>query len=364
MKDLVGVGVADRGQEARIGQRALDRVALARQRLRNSARVDPGTSRPPRSKAPRRRASGDEMQGSAALRPGLGQHERSLREVERARPDRRPTGRAARLPVEASRDHQMEDEEEVALEREDEPFPMRSRPATRRPDASASGGATERSTNGFPRRTASRVRPTTRGSSAVMYASRSGSSGTRGAYRQCRAGGIARRRRCREAPGRSARGRCGARPEIGERTDRLAEEEFGVPANEIVAERSHHSVAELFVQPPRLVVEGRHAQEDVRRLAEDPLLGELDEARPDAAAAELGRDAHRLDVTDERAAHAQDDKAAQDGSMPRHVALARLVAHPAERLGEIPPERDPGLGGRHETGAPLRFGVRSEGLDR
>ena len=57
VQDLVGVGVADAGEEARVRQRALDRVVLARQRLAEAGRGPRRAPRSPRGRAPRAPAS-------------------------------------------------------------------------------------------------------------------------------------------------------------------------------------------------------------------------------------------------------------------------------------------------------------------
>ena len=75
VQDLVGVGVADAAEQVRIGQRALERVVLARRaRARNAPRSASSTSSPPRierGRAPPRRAR--TCSDARRFVPGLGE---------------------------------------------------------------------------------------------------------------------------------------------------------------------------------------------------------------------------------------------------------------------------------------------------
>ena len=104
VQDLVRVGVADAAEEARIGERALERVVLAR-----AARAANAVER--RRRAPRgRRGSSaraplsprDHVQRRALLRAGLGEHQRAARR-SRTRPGRSAAGELrARLAASAA----------------------------------------------------------------------------------------------------------------------------------------------------------------------------------------------------------------------------------------------------------------------
>src|SRR5579859_4500149 len=54
----------------------------------------------------------------------LGEEQGAAGEVQRGEPHARRDGGAGRLPPEPSRDHQMDDEEILAVEREDDPLPQ------------------------------------------------------------------------------------------------------------------------------------------------------------------------------------------------------------------------------------------------
>ncbi len=120
MKDLVGVGIADPAEEVRIGQRAFERVVLARERTReareialerlDSAGIELGEFRAT--------ANGDERR--ALLRAGFGEQERAALEVERGESELLRHRAPLLAPTESARDHQVHDEEELAVEREDD----------------------------------------------------------------------------------------------------------------------------------------------------------------------------------------------------------------------------------------------------
>ena len=121
VQDLVRVRVADAAEEVRIGQRALERVVLARER-----RVEllERRRRAARGRRDRARASAaspaHELQRRALLRARLGQQQRAVREVERRQDHLRPDARrSARLaPAQPPRDHQVDDQEELVVELE------------------------------------------------------------------------------------------------------------------------------------------------------------------------------------------------------------------------------------------------------
>lgn len=57
MQDLVGVGVADGGKDARVGEGALERVPLSAERGAKRIEVEPVELEPPMSVPPRSSAS-------------------------------------------------------------------------------------------------------------------------------------------------------------------------------------------------------------------------------------------------------------------------------------------------------------------
>src|SRR5438094_513735 len=85
---------------------------------------------------------------------------------------------------------------------------------------------------------------------------------------------------------------------------------ISTPLDDVVAQLADGLVAEAFVERACPRVERRDAEEDVRRLAKDPLLGEGHQLRAESAAARVGGHADGADVADERAAHVDDDEAA------------------------------------------------------
>ena len=114
VQDLVGVGVADAVEQLRIGEGALERVILARQR---GARTRRGrrssTSRPPGSCCGERRLAAHEVQRRALLRAGLGKRQRAVGKAKRGQADLAGQLGAGRLPVQPARDHQVQDQEEA-----------------------------------------------------------------------------------------------------------------------------------------------------------------------------------------------------------------------------------------------------------
>src|SRR5262249_35751599 len=69
------------------------------------------------------RASAEDVELRALLRARLGEYERALRKIERREADLLRNGRAALLPAEPARDHEVDREEEIALERQDDALP-------------------------------------------------------------------------------------------------------------------------------------------------------------------------------------------------------------------------------------------------
>ncbi len=137
MEDLVGVGTADPGQQARVGEGTLERVVLPPERLaelglRGLERLDPA---PIESHEPA--LAGEGVERRAPLRARLGQGDGPVGEVEGGEPHLAWQPRTGGLPVEATGDHEVEAEEEVAVERQDDPLPH---PRHRRDAPSGDGG--------------------------------------------------------------------------------------------------------------------------------------------------------------------------------------------------------------------------------
>jgi hypothetical protein len=167
MQDLVRIGVTDAGEEARIGQRALQSVILAGDARGKRSCVDGEDFQTARIERLERRLTQHAMQRCAALRTGLGERERAGREFEdRQRYPARRLG-AAVLPAQSSRDHQMDDEEEFTLERNDDALAEsahRRRCDLRRPRSGHRGTQHERVEDSHPSNRCARMRaPARRG---------------------------------------------------------------------------------------------------------------------------------------------------------------------------------------------------------
>ncbi len=116
MEDLVGVGVADAGEDARVGERALERVVLggehrAERLERRAHHLDSAAI--VRSK---RVLAFDQVERGPLLGARLAQDERARREVEGGEPDLPRQLGARFLPGEATGDHQVDHQVQVAVE--------------------------------------------------------------------------------------------------------------------------------------------------------------------------------------------------------------------------------------------------------
>ena len=172
VEDLVGVGVADPGEEARIGQRALDRVVLARQRLaKRGAGPRRATSRPPRSNSasassPRTRWSEARFFVLASVSRSVpSSKSNAASAILSARPRRRaPSSAAVRRPSGGGRGRGRPPARRRSACRSAGArrpvFPSASRRSAARPSAAGTG-----SRSGSP---TSRLPTSTRGSSAVQ----------------------------------------------------------------------------------------------------------------------------------------------------------------------------------------------------
>ena len=116
MQDLVGVRIADPAEQAGVGQCTLQRVVLAGEPL--AERRELGRHHIDAARVHRVQcfAACEQMQRRATLSAGLGEQQRPAIELEsRERNAARRLG-AHRQPAQASRDHQMDDEEQSAVE--------------------------------------------------------------------------------------------------------------------------------------------------------------------------------------------------------------------------------------------------------
>ena len=151
VQDLVRVRVADAAEEPRVGERALERVVLARERARRTASSVASSDLEPAAVELRERVrAAHDVERRALLRARLGEDQRARREVERG--ERRPCpGRRARrrIPAQAAGDHEVDDEEEIVLEAEHDALAEPATPRPSCPTARRAAGSTVRSTNGL-----------------------------------------------------------------------------------------------------------------------------------------------------------------------------------------------------------------------
>ena len=120
MQDLVGVRVADAGEEPRIGQRPLQRVVLARKARGERREVDVPDLEAAGVEALERRFTDDVVQRRPPLGSGFGERERAFSELERRKRDPGRRFGAALEPAQPARDHEMQDEVAFARERDDD----------------------------------------------------------------------------------------------------------------------------------------------------------------------------------------------------------------------------------------------------
>ena len=116
MQDLVGVRVADAAEDPRVGQRALERVVLPGERVAECRQVRVKDLEAARVVLAQTGFATDEMQRGPPFRARLGQDHRPRREVEAGETDLSRQLGARGLPMEAARDHEVQNEKEVALE--------------------------------------------------------------------------------------------------------------------------------------------------------------------------------------------------------------------------------------------------------
>ena len=165
MQDLVRIGVADSREQARIRERAFERVVLAPQAAPKLSTSLP-TSNPPRSKAANRLSPATTCRAARFL--VLASVSANVPVANSKLPDRscgRPRAAAGLLPMESPGDHEVHEQEELVLEAEDDCLPIRCSDRTSRPWSVVKGGCTVRSTKGLWSWARTNFCPTTSGSS-------------------------------------------------------------------------------------------------------------------------------------------------------------------------------------------------------
>ena len=111
MQDLVRVGVADAAQQVGIGQGALQGVALGGERLPEGCQISVHHLQAAGIVDGERRLPLDQMEGGPLLPAGLVEQQGAGGEVEGGEADLPRDLGAARSPVQAARDHQVEHHE-------------------------------------------------------------------------------------------------------------------------------------------------------------------------------------------------------------------------------------------------------------
>ena len=122
MQDLVRVRVADPAEQPRIGERALQRVILAREGGAKGCEIGGEHLEPAGVMVIEPVLASHEVKRGAPLRARLRQHEGSRGEVERRESGLRRDLGAGAPPVKSAGDHQVDDEEELPVERDHDAF--------------------------------------------------------------------------------------------------------------------------------------------------------------------------------------------------------------------------------------------------
>ena len=99
----------------RVGQRPLQRVVVALQRLAERRQVRVQHFEAARIVLRQRRAARDDVKRGLLLRPGLRHHERAVIEVDRQQADLAWDFAARGLPAETAGNHQVKDQEQLAF---------------------------------------------------------------------------------------------------------------------------------------------------------------------------------------------------------------------------------------------------------
>src|SRR5438876_3387399 len=106
----------------RIGERAFECVALARQQPPECVEIDLEDLDAARIERTNRLLTAKNVQRRPPLRSRLGQQQRSVGKIERRETDFSGDFSAGGQPPKSACDHQMDDDEEVALERDHDSF--------------------------------------------------------------------------------------------------------------------------------------------------------------------------------------------------------------------------------------------------
>jgi len=127
VEDLVGVSVADAGEDARVGEGSLEGAVFGGEGSAEGCEVGNEDAAREEIKAAGvdvfcGRFVGEEVEGGAAFGAGFGEDERAVGKIEGGEIVAAAEFGAERTPVEAAGDHEMEDEPDAVIELEDDAF--------------------------------------------------------------------------------------------------------------------------------------------------------------------------------------------------------------------------------------------------
>jgi len=122
VQNLVGIGVSDSAEHPRIGQHALQRVIAGAQRGRERVDRQREHVRSPGVHPVDCGPAADDVQRRLLPRSGLRKQQRALRKIERCESELRGNRRAAFAPSQPARNHEVDHDEEVAVELKDDPL--------------------------------------------------------------------------------------------------------------------------------------------------------------------------------------------------------------------------------------------------
>jgi hypothetical protein len=116
VQNLVRVSVADAAEDARIRQRPFEGTVLVAQGLRESPQDRCKDIDAARIDGVQRIGASQHVQGCAALRSRLGQHQRAVRKIERRQIVASRELGAGGAPVQPSGNHEMDDQPQIVVE--------------------------------------------------------------------------------------------------------------------------------------------------------------------------------------------------------------------------------------------------------
>ena len=122
VEDLVGVGVADAGEDARVGEGALEGAVFGGEGGAEGCEVGGEDFNAAGVHVFEGGLALENIEGGSALGAGFGEDEGAVGEVEGGEIVAASEFCAERAPVEAAGDHEMKDEPEAVVELEDDAF--------------------------------------------------------------------------------------------------------------------------------------------------------------------------------------------------------------------------------------------------